>query len=81
MDRAADTSSRMTAAVVPRTGDTRERILHQMFYQIGRWIYLVDAVQDLSLIHIYIKYYRKTAPCQSAKFTHKSLLFNYAVLP
>ena len=43
MDRAADTSSRMTAAVVPRTGDTRERILHQMFYQIGRWIYLVDA--------------------------------------
>lgn len=47
MDRAADTSSRMTAAVVPRTGDTRERILHQMFYQIGRWIYLVDAVQDI----------------------------------
>ena len=35
------------AAVVPRTGDTRERILHQMFYQIGRWIYLVDAVQDI----------------------------------
>ena len=47
MDRAADTSSRMTAAVVPRTGDTRERILHQMFYQIGRGIYLVDAVQDI----------------------------------
>ena len=46
MDRAADTSSRMTAAVVPRTGDTRERILHQMFYQIGRWIYLVDAPAD-----------------------------------
>lgn len=47
MDRAADTSSRMTAAVVPRTGDVRERILHQMFSQIGRWIYLVDAVQDI----------------------------------
>ena len=45
--RDRDTSSRMTAAVVPRTGDTRERILHQMFYQIGRWIYLVDAVQDI----------------------------------
>ena len=50
MDRAADTSSRMTAAVVPRTGDTRERILHQMFYQIGRWIYIVDAVQDIKRI-------------------------------
>ena len=51
MDRAADTSSRMTAAVVPRTGDTRERILHQMFYQIGirpspRLPPLVDSLLD-----------------------------------
>lgn len=48
MDRAADASARMTAAVVPRTGDTRERILQQMFYHIGRWIYLLDAAQDVA---------------------------------
>lgn len=48
MDRAADASARMTAAVVPRTGDDRERILRQMFYQIGRWIYLLDAAQDVA---------------------------------
>ena len=29
----------------------------------------------------YTKYYRKTTPSQCAKFTRKSLLFNYAVLP
>lgn len=47
MDRAADASARMTAAVVPHTGDTRERVLRQMFYHTGRWLYLLDAVQDL----------------------------------
>lgn len=48
MDRAADASARMTAAVVPRTGDARERVLRQMFYQIGRWVYLLDAAQDVA---------------------------------
>ncbi len=47
MDRAADASARMTAAVVPRTGDARERVLRQMFYHIGRWVYLLDAAQDV----------------------------------
>ena len=28
-----------------------------------------------------VKYYRKTVPRQYAKFTRKSLLFNYVVLP
>ena len=28
-----------------------------------------------------LKYYRKTAPCQCAKPSRKSLLFNYAILP
>ena len=28
-----------------------------------------------------IKYYRKLTPRQNAKFTRKSLLFNYVVLP
>lgn len=48
MDRAADASARMTAAVVPRTGDDRERVLRQMFYHVGRWVYLLDAAQDVA---------------------------------
>ena len=47
MDRAADASARMTAAVVPHTGDARERVLRQMFYHTGRWLYLLDAAQDV----------------------------------
>ena len=47
MDRAADASARMTAAVVPHTGDARERVLRQMFYHAGRWLYLLDAAQDV----------------------------------
>lgn len=47
MDRAADASARMTAAVVPPTGDARERVLRQMFYHIGRWVYLLDAAADV----------------------------------
>ena len=48
MDRAADASARLTAAAVPHTGDARERVLRQMFYHIGRWIYLLDAAQDVA---------------------------------
>ena len=48
MDRAADASARMTAAVVPRTRDDRERVLRQMFYHVGRWVYLLDAAQDVA---------------------------------
>lgn len=47
MDRPADASARLTAAVVPRTGDARERVLRQMFYHIGRWLYLLDAAADV----------------------------------
>lgn len=47
MDRAADASARMTAAVVPHTGDARERVLRQMFYHAGRWLYLLDAAHDV----------------------------------
>lgn len=48
MDRPADASARLTAAVVPHTGDSRERVLRQMFYHIGRWLYLLDAAQDVA---------------------------------
>lgn len=48
MDRVADASARLTAAMVPFVQDVRTRILRQMFYQIGRWIYLLDGIQDLT---------------------------------
>lgn len=48
MDRAADASARLLAAAVPRTGDARERILTQMFYHVGRWVYLLDACADVA---------------------------------
>lgn len=48
MDRAADASARLTAAVVPQTGDDRERVLYQLFYHVGRWVYLLDACADVS---------------------------------
>lgn len=47
MDRAADASARLTAAMVPETGDTLERVRYQMFYHIGRWLYLLDAAADI----------------------------------
>ena len=32
---------------MPPTGDARERILRQLFYHTGRWVYLIDACEDL----------------------------------
>ena len=48
IDRAADPTARLLAAAVPPTGDARERILRQLFYHTGRWVYLIDACQDLA---------------------------------
>ena len=48
LDRPADTFARLLAAMVPpdADGDTA-RILRQMFYHTGRWVYLIDACCDL----------------------------------
>ncbi len=48
MDRPADASARLTMAMVPDSGDERSRILRHMFYQMGRWLYLLDAAYDVS---------------------------------
>lgn len=48
IDRAADPTARLLAAAVPKTGDDRERILRQLFYHTGRWVYLIDACADLA---------------------------------
>lgn len=48
MDRPADTFARILQAAAPDTGDgVRDRALGQMLYHVGRWIYLIDAWDDL----------------------------------
>lgn len=48
LDRTADTFARILAAAAPATGETvRDRALEQLLYHVGRWIYLVDAWDDL----------------------------------
>lgn len=48
LDRPADTFARILAAAVPQTyPQPIHRILSQMFYHTGRWIYLLDACADL----------------------------------
>jgi hypothetical protein len=48
MDRTADTFARILQAAAPDTGDDAvDRPLGQMLYHMGRWIYLIDAWDDL----------------------------------
>lgn len=48
LDRPADTFARILQAAAPATGDEcRDRALGQLLYHVGRWIYLVDAWDDL----------------------------------
>lgn len=48
LDRTADTFARILSAAAPATDDhVRDRALAQMLYHVGRWIYLVDAWDDL----------------------------------
>lgn len=46
MDRVADTFAGLLAGAAPAEGEL-ERVYHQFFYHLGRWIYLVDALDDL----------------------------------
>lgn len=48
MDRAADAFACLLAEAAGEIEDaTRRRILEQIFYHLGRWIYLIDAADDL----------------------------------
>ena len=48
MDRAADTFARILQSAAATVDDpVRRRVLEQMLYHLGRWIYLVDAADDL----------------------------------
>ena len=49
LDAAADTFASLLAGAARQIEDgVHRRILQQMFYHLGRWIYLVDAVDDLA---------------------------------
>ena len=47
IDAPADAFARLTQAMIPEMDGETTRILRHMFYHLGRWIYLVDAVHDL----------------------------------
>ncbi len=48
MDKAADTFARILKAAAPPTEDSsRNRVAEQILYHIGRWIYLLDAWNDM----------------------------------
>lgn len=48
MDQAADTFARILQGAALPTGDrARDRALEQLLYHVGRWIYLLDAWDDL----------------------------------
>ncbi len=48
LDRAADAFARLLQAAAPPCGAVeRERAMGQLLYHLGRWIYLVDAWDDL----------------------------------
>ena len=48
IDRPADTFARLLVAAAPRRRDEgQRRAMEQLLYHLGRWIYLVDARDDL----------------------------------
>lgn len=48
IDRAADAFAVLLAAAAQEVGDPlQRRVLEQMLYHLGRWVYLVDAADDL----------------------------------
>lgn len=48
LDQPADTfACLLSAAAEGETDSERRRVLHQILYHLGRWIYLVDAADDL----------------------------------
>ena len=48
MDRAADTFAALLASAAAEVDEPiRRRVLEQLLYHLGRWVYLVDAADDL----------------------------------
>ena len=47
IDRASDCFAELLAAAAKGAAENMERIYHQLFYHMGRWIYIIDAVNDI----------------------------------
>lgn len=48
LDKPADAFAQLLAAAADEAADgSLRRILHQMLYHLGRWVYLIDAADDL----------------------------------
>lgn len=47
LDRTADSFARLLQAAAPQDGE-KGRVLSQLLYHLGRWIYLVDARDDMA---------------------------------
>lgn len=47
VDRASDQFANLLAAAAKGSDGVLERIYHQIFYHMGRWIYIIDAVNDI----------------------------------
>lgn len=48
VDQTADCFARLLRAAAPTTGENdRDRALSEVLYHLGRWVYLIDAVDDL----------------------------------
>lgn len=52
IDRPADAFAALLQAAAPKTGNSgRDRAMEQLLYHLGRWIYLIDARDDLEKDH------------------------------
>ncbi|MGN1031333.1 MAG: DUF5685 family protein [Butyricicoccaceae bacterium] len=74
LDRPADTFARLLRASVPEQAGARRRVLEEMFYHIGRWVYLIDACDDIkddfesgSYNPIRLRYALKTPELESVR--------------
>lgn len=49
IDQTADHFARLLAAAAPKSeSKSRQRAMYQLLYHLGRWIYLIDGVDDLA---------------------------------
>lgn len=49
LDRAADTfAALLRGTVMHLSNETQRRVLGELFYHLGRWVYIVDAADDLA---------------------------------
>ena len=48
LDQTADCFARILAAASVDCAEPRKRVLHELFYHLGRYVYILDAIDDLA---------------------------------